>query len=180
MNVQLNHTIVWCRDQAKSTEFLTRILGLPPAKRFMHFLVIELSNEVSIDYFETTDSIALQHLAFKVSEQDFDVVLGRLREHVPQIWADPARTQPGEINHFGGGRGASFRTPTAICSRCSRARTGSPPDDAVVAAPCAARSVRRCDGQCELEVPRVVARRGMVRRGRVAGAVLSCRSWTKV
>jgi catechol 2,3-dioxygenase-like lactoylglutathione lyase family enzyme len=111
MNVQLNHTIVWCRDQAKSTEFLTRILGLPPAKRFMHFLVIELSNDVSIDYFETTDPIALQHLAFRVSEQDFDVVLGRLREHVPRIWADPARTQPGEINHFGGGRGVYFQDP---------------------------------------------------------------------
>jgi len=111
MNVQLNHTIVWCRDQAKSTAFLTQILGLAPARRFMHFLVIELSNEVSIDYFETTDPIALQHLAFKVSEPGFDVVLGRLRESVPQIWADPARTLPGEINHFDGGRGVYFQDP---------------------------------------------------------------------
>lgn len=111
MDVQLNHTIVWCRDQARSAAFLTSILGLPPPKRFMHFLVVELSNEVSIDYFETTDAIALQHLAFKVSEPDFDVVLGRLREQVPQIWADPARTQPGEINHFGGGRGVYFEDP---------------------------------------------------------------------
>ncbi|HEU5294727.1 MAG TPA: VOC family protein, partial [Burkholderiaceae bacterium] len=103
MNVQLNHTIVWCSDQARSAAFITRILGLPPAKRFLHFLVVELSNEVSIDYFETTDPIALQHLAFKVSETDFDIVLGRLRAQVPQIWADPARTQPGEINHYGGG-----------------------------------------------------------------------------
>ena len=111
MSVQLNHTIVWCRDQAKSTEFLTKILGLPPARRFMHFLVIELSNEVSIDYFETVEPIALQHLAFKVSEHDFDLVLGRLRESVPQIWADPARTQPGEINYHGGGRGVYFQDP---------------------------------------------------------------------
>ena len=74
-------------------------------------LVIELSNQVSIDYFETTEAIALQHLAFLVSEADFDVVLGRLRESVPQIWADPARTQPGGINHFGGGRGVYFQDP---------------------------------------------------------------------
>jgi len=111
MNVQLNHTIVWCRDQAKSSHFLTEILGLPPARRFMHFLVVELSNDASLDYYETTDPIALQHLAFKVSERDFDTVLGRLRERVPQIWADPARTQPGEINHFGGGRGVYFHDP---------------------------------------------------------------------
>jgi len=111
MNVQLNHTIVWCSDQAKSAGFITGILGLPPAKRFMHFLVVELSNDVSIDYYETSDPIALQHLAFKVSERDFDVVLERLRERAPQIWADPARTQPGEINHFGGGRGVYFQDP---------------------------------------------------------------------
>src|SRR5262245_33419300 len=111
MNVQLNHTIVWCSDQASSAAFITQILGLPPAKRFAHFLVVELSNDVSIDYFETTDPIALQHLAFKVSEADFDIVLGRLREQVPQIWADPARTQPGEINHYGGARGVYFEDP---------------------------------------------------------------------
>ena len=111
MNVQLNHTIVWCRDQAKSSHFLTEILGLPPARRFMHFLVVELSNDASLDYYETTDPIALQHLAFKVSERDFDTVLGRLRERVPQIWADPARTLPGVINRFGGGRGVYFQDP---------------------------------------------------------------------
>ena len=130
MNVQLNHTIVWCRDQAKSTEFLTRILGLPPARRFMHFLVIGLSNQVSIDYFETTDPIALQHLAFLVSEPDFDVVLGRLRENVPQIWADPgARSLVRSITSVVAA-GSTSGIPTATCSRCSRALTATLPDDA--------------------------------------------------
>jgi len=40
MNVQLNHTIVSCRDQQRSAAFLTGILGLPPATRFAHFLVV--------------------------------------------------------------------------------------------------------------------------------------------
>ena len=47
MSVQLNHTIVACRDQQRSAAFLTGILGLPPATRFGHFLVVEADNSVS-------------------------------------------------------------------------------------------------------------------------------------
>jgi catechol 2,3-dioxygenase-like lactoylglutathione lyase family enzyme len=34
VSVQLNHTIVSCRDQKRSAAFLTGILGLPPATAF--------------------------------------------------------------------------------------------------------------------------------------------------
>ena len=37
MSVELNHTIIWCSDQARSAAFMTDILGLPPA-RDGHFL----------------------------------------------------------------------------------------------------------------------------------------------
>jgi catechol 2,3-dioxygenase-like lactoylglutathione lyase family enzyme len=111
MSVQLNHTIVWCRDQNKSANFVAQVLGLPPPRRFMHFLIVDLSNQVSLDYFETTEHVALQHLAFLVGDDEFEPVLARIRERVPQIWADPARTLPGEINHHFGGRGVYFQDP---------------------------------------------------------------------
>ena len=111
MSVQLNHTIAWCRDQKRSAKFLTNILGLPEAKRFMHFLVVELENGVSIDYFETAEKVALQHFAFLVSEAEFDEILNRIQEGGLEIWADPARSRPGEINHHDGGRGVYFKDP---------------------------------------------------------------------
>ncbi|HUZ52325.1 MAG TPA: hypothetical protein VMU94_07325 [Streptosporangiaceae bacterium] len=40
MSVELNHTIVACRDQHRSAAFLTEILGLPAPARFGHFLVV--------------------------------------------------------------------------------------------------------------------------------------------
>ena len=52
MSVQLNHTIVWCTDKARSADFLTAILGLQPARPFSHFLVVELANGVSLDFAE--------------------------------------------------------------------------------------------------------------------------------
>lgn len=108
---QLNHTIVWCRDQRRSADFLTTVLGLPAPRRFMHFLVVELSNGVSLDYYETDETVSPQHYAFLVADGEFDGILERVRARVPEIWADPARTRPGEINRFYGGRGFYFHDP---------------------------------------------------------------------
>ena len=108
MSVQLNHTIVWCRDKQKSAELLAEILGLPPPTRFGPFLVVELSNGVSLDFDETTDQIAPQHYAFLLSENEFDHAFDRIRERRLPYWADPGRHRAGEINHNDGGRGVYF------------------------------------------------------------------------
>jgi catechol 2,3-dioxygenase-like lactoylglutathione lyase family enzyme len=111
MSVQLNHTIVWCRDKQKSAAFLTAILGLPAATRFGPFLVVELSNGVSLDFHETDGEIAFQHYAFLLGEDDFDQVFGRIRERSLEHWADPGQHRAGEINHNDGGRGVYFEDP---------------------------------------------------------------------
>ena len=111
MSVQLNHTIAWCTDKVRSAGFLAAILGLPEPRRFFHFLVVDLANDVSIDSFETSEHIAVQHFAFLVSEDEFDSAFGRIKEMELEYWADPARTKPGEINHHDGGRGVYFRDP---------------------------------------------------------------------
>jgi catechol 2,3-dioxygenase-like lactoylglutathione lyase family enzyme len=111
VSVQLNHTIVWCHDQQRSAAFLTGILGLPAATRFAHFLVVKADNGVSLDFAETTGTITAQHYAFLVGEKEFDAAFGRIRERELQYWADPGRTQPGEINHRDGGSGVYFEDP---------------------------------------------------------------------
>lgn len=111
MSAQLNHTIAWCRDKAKSANFLAHILGLPEPRRFMHFLVVDLANDVSIDYFETDEHVALQHFAFLVGEDEFDSAFARIRELQIKYWADPARTMPAAINNHDGGRGVYFKDP---------------------------------------------------------------------
>lgn len=111
MTIQLNHTIVWCRDKVKSAGFLAQVLGLPEPRRFMHFLIVDLSNEVSLDYYESTEHLALQHYAFLVTESEFDEIFARICAYGLEVWADPARTKPGEINHHFGGRGVYFQDP---------------------------------------------------------------------
>jgi catechol 2,3-dioxygenase-like lactoylglutathione lyase family enzyme len=111
MGVQLNHTIIWCRDKHRSSAFLTEMLGLPPAGPFGPMLVVPLDNGVSVDFYDQEGDISLQHYAFLIGESDFDGVLARLRERGLTYWADPARTQPGEYNRHYGGRGLYFLDP---------------------------------------------------------------------
>ena len=111
MSVQLNHTIVWCRDQKTSATFLAEMLGLRAPTRFGPFLVVEADNGVSLDYHETDAEIVSQHYAFLIGEDDFDAVFGRIEERRLDQWADPGQTRPGEINHNDGGRGVYFGDP---------------------------------------------------------------------
>jgi len=129
MAAKLNHTIVWCHDQEKSATFLTEILGLPPPRRFMGFLVVDLANDVSVDYMAAeSEPIALQHLAFLVSEEEFDGALARVRERTNQIWADPAKKQPGRINRHFGGRGVYFDDPNGHLLEIITTPYGDPAD----------------------------------------------------
>ncbi len=111
MPAQLNHTIVWCRDKQRSAAFLSEMLGLPPPRAFFHFLVVDAANGVSLDFMEQDEPIAAQHYAFLVSESEFDAGMQRITDRALAHWADPARTQPGAINHHFGGRGVYFADP---------------------------------------------------------------------
>lgn len=107
----LNHTIVWCRDKRVSAAFLTEVLGLPPAEPFGPFLVVEMANQVSLDFHETGSEIAPQHYAFLIDEAEFDQVFDRIRARGLDYWADPGRRRGGEINRNDGGRGVYFPDP---------------------------------------------------------------------
>ena len=111
MSAELNHTIVWCRDKEASSAFLADMLGRPAPRAFLHFMVVELDNGVSLDFMEKEGEVSRQHYAFLIGEADFDAVLARIREQGVAHWADPARSQPGEINRHWGGRGVYFEDP---------------------------------------------------------------------
>jgi catechol 2,3-dioxygenase-like lactoylglutathione lyase family enzyme len=111
VSVQLNHTIVACRDQQRSAAFLTGILGLPPATRFGHFLVVEADNGVSLDFAEASGPITSQHYAFLVGDDEFGAAFDRIRDQGLPYWADPGRRQAATINHRDGGRGLYFEDP---------------------------------------------------------------------
>ena len=110
-NVQLNHTIVWCRDKRTSAAFITQLLGLSAATPFGQMLVVKLANGVSLDYFDSDGKIAMQHYAFLVDEDTFEDVFARVRERGLRYWADPGKQRAGETYVHNGGRGVYFNDP---------------------------------------------------------------------
>ena len=111
MPIQLNHTIVWCRDKMRSSAFLAEMLGRPAPRPFLHFMVVEFDNDVSLDFYQKEGDVAVQHYAFLVSDAEFDAILGRIREKGLDHWSDPARSKPGEINRHFGGHGVYWEDP---------------------------------------------------------------------
>ena len=111
MAVELNHTIVWCTDKARSAGFLAEMLGRPRPRAFLHFLIVDMDNGVSLDFYQQDEKPALQHYAFLIGEAEFDHVLERIRKKSLDHWADPARSQPSQINRHWCGRGVYFEDP---------------------------------------------------------------------
>lgn len=110
--VQLNHTAVYARDRRLSAEFIATILGLEVGAPLGPFLPVDLGNGVTLDYYEMSDEpIQSQHYAFLVPDAQFDTMIARLEAVGVTYYADPSHTEPGQINHLFGGRGAYFDDP---------------------------------------------------------------------
>jgi catechol 2,3-dioxygenase-like lactoylglutathione lyase family enzyme len=110
MPVQLNHTIVAARDRHEAAAFLSDILGLAPPTTYGPFAVVELDNEVSLDFMDDPE-VWPRHYAFLVTEEEFDQIFGRIQERGLTYWADPHEQQPGQINTHDGGRGVYWSDP---------------------------------------------------------------------
>jgi catechol 2,3-dioxygenase-like lactoylglutathione lyase family enzyme len=112
MSFKLNHTIVNASDKQASATFLAGLFGLPAPVAWGPFLTVELANEVTLDFHDAEGAVAPQHYAFLVAEDEFDSIVGRIRERGMDYWADPGHRQPGAINTHDGGRGVYFDDPS--------------------------------------------------------------------
>jgi len=124
VSIQLNHTIVWCRDKQKSAGFMAEIFGLPPPAPFGPMLVVQVDNGVSLDFYEKNGEISAQHYAFLVSEEDFDRIFARIQERGLCYWADPGKRHVRARSAATMAAGAYISMiQTGICWRSSRGLT---------------------------------------------------------
>jgi hypothetical protein len=109
--IQLNHTIVPARDAKASATWLAEILGRDAPARFGPFWALALDNGVTLDFQDSDEAIPIEHYAFLVSEEEFDLIFERIRARDLRYWADPMHRRPSEINHNDGGRGLYWNDP---------------------------------------------------------------------
>jgi catechol 2,3-dioxygenase-like lactoylglutathione lyase family enzyme len=109
MSIEINHLIVPASDRVASARFLADILGIETERAMGHFQPVQVG-PVTLDYDDATD-IRPMHIAFLVDEATFDSAYARLLDGGVSTYADPGRSQPGQINHRLGGRGVYFDDP---------------------------------------------------------------------
>ncbi len=110
MAIVLDHTIVHANDPMVSAKFLADILGIDPPARLGHFTVLKIGPS-SLDYLPGEGAISSRHFAFRVDEDAFDEILGRIRSAHISFWAGPFHRRPQTINHWDDGRGLYFDDP---------------------------------------------------------------------
>ena len=129
MPVQLNHTIVRVRQAGVST-FLAELLGVAPPTPFGPFLVVQVDNDVSLDFADDHGPVHPQHYAFLVGEDEFDQIFGRIRER--SCPSGPTRAGAGRVRSTPTTAAAAStgRTRAATSWRSSPARTAAAADPA--------------------------------------------------
>ena len=87
------------------------MLGVAAPTPYGPFLVVQVDNDVSLDFIDDRGEIHPQHYAFLVGEAEFDEIFGRITASGQTYWADPGRTRPNEMNTNDGGRGVYWEDP---------------------------------------------------------------------
>ena len=109
MVVVLDHHIIPARDGEESAQFLAGILGLHYEGKHGNFAPVKVGDTI-LD-FSTRPEVPRLHYAFKVSEDEFDGVVERLRRDEVPFGSEHDGTYNGAINERAGGRGLYFPDP---------------------------------------------------------------------
>jgi len=110
MEITLNHTIIPAHDNVESAKFYQRIFGFTFIKQWGSFAVVKVNSSLTLDFMHQDKFFSL-HFAFKVSEQQFDETLERIKSETIEFGSGPSSLDDGAINNNHEGRGVYFKDP---------------------------------------------------------------------
>ena len=80
MTIHLDHTIVPARDKIASARRLAELLGVPWAEHGPGpFAPVYVNEGLTLDFIETDEDFPIYHFCFRVDDDEFDAILGRIR-----------------------------------------------------------------------------------------------------
>ncbi|GJL63437.1 MAG: chaP protein [Nitrospirales bacterium] len=112
MTIELNHTIVPAHDKITSAKFFAKIFRLPfNEQQVEYFAPVQVNETLTLDFHDDVERFEVHHYAFKVSEDEFDMIFDRIQDEGISYGSGPNVLENMDINHRGGGRGVYFCDP---------------------------------------------------------------------
>jgi hypothetical protein len=104
MAVELDHFLVPTRDRVASAKFLAELLGVPWAESGVGpFSPVYVNAGLTLDFDEAEGDFPIQHYCFRVTQPEFDSILGRIKAAGVSFRSLPHGPDDSKINHdFGG------------------------------------------------------------------------------
>ncbi len=78
MTIQLDHVIVPSHDRTAAARFLADLLGVPWEPSQGDFAPVYVNETLTLD-FADREQFESHHLCFRVGDDEFDAILGRIR-----------------------------------------------------------------------------------------------------
>ena len=79
MTIQLDHTIVPSHHKVASAQRLAELLGVPwEAASVGPFSPVYVNDGLTLDFIDTDEPFPVYHFCFRVTDQEFDAILGRI------------------------------------------------------------------------------------------------------
>jgi hypothetical protein len=112
MTVELDHAIVPSHTRDESGRRLAALLGVPcgPAREGPFFAVY-VNDGLTLDFIQTDEPFPVYHFCFRVSESEFDQILGRIQAAGIPYRADVRGPFDMKINTSYGGRMIYWNEP---------------------------------------------------------------------
>lgn len=112
MTVRLDHAIVPARNCRASAELLATLLGVPWSKSGVGpFCPVYVNDGLTLDFDQVDGPIPIQHYCFRVSEAEFDRILGRIKTRGIAYRSGPHGPADMRIGSHGGGRLVYWNEP---------------------------------------------------------------------
>ncbi|GAB3380475.1 VOC family protein [Lysobacter fragariae] len=105
MAIELDHLLVPSRDRFAAARLLADLLGVPWSETGVGpFCPVYVNDGLTLDFDQATGSFPVQHYCFRVSEDDFDAILARIRAAGIAHRSQPHGPMDGRVNTHNGGR----------------------------------------------------------------------------
>jgi len=106
MAIELDHVIVPALDQRASAKMLGTLLGVPWAETGLGpFSPVYVSDSLTLDFIDDAQRpLPIEHYCFRVSDKEFDEILGRIKAAGIQYRSAPGGPNDMQVSTAFGGR----------------------------------------------------------------------------